>query len=144
SHIFEHCRYRFDVHVLIERLALVAALGAVALAGAEEPAAAVAAFTVLQADVAISAFHRFRDHFRGLLLAAPGNVVVTGHGIVGASAEHLINGHAAALALDIPQSFIHGADHFVVDRSAAPVGAEVCALPLVLNAIGILAAEPRL
>src|SRR5258708_19846218 len=68
---------------------------------------------------------------------------VTGHGIVRAAPEHLVHGHAGALTLDVPQRFVHGGDHLVVDRTTAPVRAEVSALPQVFNTVGIPTDQPR-
>src|ERR1035437_6302771 len=141
--ILEHRRNGLDVQVLIERLTLVAPLGAVAFVGPYEAAAAIAAFAVLQTDVPVAVLHRLGDDFGGLLFGSSPDVIVTRHRIVGPPAEHLVHRHAGALALDVPQGFIHGSDHFLVDRSPPPVSAEVRALPQVLDSVGILADEPR-
>ena len=79
---------------------------------------------------------------RGLLPGQPGNVVITSHGVVRAAPEHLVDRHARAFALYVPERLVHGGDHLVVDRSTAPVGAEVGALPQVLDTVRILTDKP--
>src|SRR5439155_25799920 len=130
--------------VLTDGLTLVAAFCAIAFVGPYEPAAAVTALAILQADVPEAAFHGLRDHFRRLFFRAPRDVVVARHRVVRASAQHLVYGHAGAFSLDVPQGFVHSADHLVVHRSAAPVRAEVRALPEILDAVRVLADQPRL
>src|SRR5947208_15998239 len=90
-----------------------------------------------------SAFRGLGDVLGSLLPGPPGSVVVAGHGVVRAAPEHVIDRHAGAPALDIPQRFVQGGEHLVVDRAAAPVGAEVGALPQVFDAVGILTDKPR-
>src|SRR5262249_32711527 len=143
-HILEDWRNVLDLKVLVERLALVAAFRAIAFVGANETAPAVAAFTILQTDVTESFFRRPGNVLRGLLFAPPGNVVITRYRIVRAASQHLVDRHAGALPLDVPQRFVHGGDHLVIDRTASPVSAEIGALPQVLDTVGIFTDKPGL
>ena len=140
--VLEDGRDRVDVEVFVEREALIAAFGTIALVGANEAAASVPAFAELDADVAVAALHRFGDVLGGLFLGPPADVVVAGNGVVRLAAEHLEDGHAGALALDVPERFVEGAEDLVVDRSVAPVRLEMGALPKVFDAVGIFADDP--
>src|SRR5260221_81271 len=100
AHILKDWRNGLDIQVLVKWLSLVAALGAATFVGRNETAAPVTA-SVLQANMTEAVLHRSGDYFRGLLLAASADVVITRHCVVCAATQHLIHRHAGALSLDV-------------------------------------------
>ena len=61
----------------------------------------------------------------------------------GASAEQLVDGHAGALALDVPEREVHSRERGHLHRTSAPVRAAVEILPGVLDALRVAADEQR-
>ena len=76
-------------------------------------------------------------------LRVTADVVVAGDGVAYLAAEEFVDGHAGALAFDVPKGHVHAAENVVVDGAIAPVGAEMAALPEVFDLLGVLADEVR-
>ena len=60
-----------------------------------------------------------------------------------APAQQLINGHARALALDVPQRQVHPSQRRHLHRTAAPIGAAIEVLPGVFDGFGVAPDEQR-
>src|SRR5262252_6925761 len=91
----------------------------------------------LDADVAEAAFAQLGYAVLELLHVTTAGMAVTIHGEAALAAEELIDRHAGALALDVPQGLIYSAERVVQHRTVAPVGTRVGGLPEILDIVGI-------
>ena len=79
-----------------------------------------------------------------LLEVAPARVEVAGGAEAAFAAQQLVERHAGALALDVPQRDVHAAHRVEQHRAVAPVRAHIRRLPDVLDLVDVAADEERL
>ena len=96
----------------------------------------------MNADVSKAFGLGFLDVLDNGLSGIAADMVVAGDGVADLAAEEFVDGHACALAFDVPEGHVHAAKYVVVDGTVAPVGTEVAALPEILDLLGIFADQP--
>jgi hypothetical protein len=93
---------------------------------------------------AISTCCELADLLLYLLEIASSSVRVKGKGNATPTAEELIERHSCSFSLDVPQCHVHAGKRVVEHRAIAPVRAEVCCLPDILNIVDTPSNEKRL
>ena len=95
----------------------------------------------LHANVLVALFVEFQDVVEDFVPVSTVGVCVTGSGFAAFAAQQLIDGHARALALDVPQSDIDAGNRVVEDGAVAPVSIDHTHLPDVFNAVDVASDE---
>lgn len=140
AEILEQLGDRIEIEFFVESTAGEPAVRTAAFPRGDHAAATVSAH--LRAHVPVSFVHVFPDVLGHFFAVAPVGMRVERNRITHLATDQLVYGHAGALAFDVPQRHIECTECVVLNRTVAPIGADVRTLPEILDTIGVFA-EPK-